>query len=506
LLFPILNLRKSAQSADRSEICANLRNLRIDIEAASPCLSGVLRLERLRSLEVFGFQRWVSALVVTILLVACASRTHAATPAEYIAAEQPSGTTLEETPSATSSLGIEPSLEPITGRLLPSRVLGRFRERIPKTGIPFIDDAAFTVAPRYYYRYRSNRDGSISEAFAAGGSVGLVTGRLFDRLRFGFAGYTSLPVYGPSDRDGTGLLRKGQKGYTVLGEAYADLKLSRSSLTIGRMRLNLPYLNDNDSRMTPNTFEAIALHSTELESLQVGIGHVQAIKPRTSSIFQSMSEAAGVPDSDRGVSVAGVRWNITDDFHVAAVDLYGWDTFNTFYFESERSFLLRQDLTLNLATQFTDERSVGEAQVGHFTAQLFGLKAEVGVGESLVVSSSFTWSAAGTDIQKPWGGSPSYNSVIISDFDSAGMKAGRLATSYDFAGVGLNGWSAASYLVFGQSPDTGGETEFGLTVDYKVPAGIFDNLWLRWRAAWNSQSGSRTVADYRVILNYSFTF
>jgi len=67
-------------------------------------------------------------------------------------------------------------------------------------------------------------------------------------------------LYAPEDRDGTLLLEPGQDGYTVLGEAFADIRIIDGlNLTIGRRGIDTPFINRNDSRMTPNTFEEIVL-------------------------------------------------------------------------------------------------------------------------------------------------------------------------------------------------------------------------------------------------------
>ena len=54
--------------------------------------------------------------------------------------------------------------------------------------------------------------------------------------------------------------------YTVLGEAYADIRIVDGlNLTVGAKGYDTPFINRNDTRMTPNTFEAIVLQGrTEL--------------------------------------------------------------------------------------------------------------------------------------------------------------------------------------------------------------------------------------------------
>ena len=58
-----------------------------------------------------------------------------------------------------------------------------------------------------------------------GGWAGLKTGYFLDHIAFGLTGYTSQPDWLLKDRDGTLLLKPGQEGYSVLGEAYADIRI-----------------------------------------------------------------------------------------------------------------------------------------------------------------------------------------------------------------------------------------------------------------------------------------
>ena len=103
------------------------------------------------------------------------------------------------------------------------------------------------------------------------------------------------------------------------------------------IQVRLAKRNGNESRMTPNIFEVIAIHSRDMEPVRFGIGHVNEIRTRTSSNFQSISEAAGAQNSDEGVSLAGIRWDISENSCLSLVELYGWETFNTLYLESERT-------------------------------------------------------------------------------------------------------------------------------------------------------------------------
>ena len=168
-------------------------------------------------------------------------------------------------------------------------------------------DTKFDAQIRSYYFDRDKYDGSESEAWALGGSVGLKTGYFRERFALGATGYTSQRLHGPEDKDGTLLLAPGQHGYTVLGELYGEFLLNEDTrLSIGRRGIDTPYLNRNDSRMTPNTFEAITLQGLYgggegQAEWRVGAGYFDEIKERNSDEFVSMATVAGAPDGvERG--------------------------------------------------------------------------------------------------------------------------------------------------------------------------------------------------------------
>ena len=127
-------------------------------------------------------------------------------------------------------------------------------------------DTKFEINLRTYFFDRHQFNGSESEAWAIGGWLGLKTGYFLDHVAFGSTLYTSQPLYAPADRSGSLLLLPNQDGYTVLGEFYADIRIIDGlNINVGAKGYDTPFINRNDVRMTPNTFEAIVLQGrTEL--------------------------------------------------------------------------------------------------------------------------------------------------------------------------------------------------------------------------------------------------
>ena len=152
---------------------------------------------------------------------------------------------------------------------------------------------------RTYYFNRTKPDDSVNEALAFGGWIGVKSGWLFDTFAMGATLYGSAPLYAPDDRDGTTLLKTGQEGYYVPGEAWGALRYKDYALLTGyRQLVDQPYINPQDNRMTPNTFEGVTLGG-KFDWVEYLVGYLWQIKPRNADEFISMSEQAGAKELER---------------------------------------------------------------------------------------------------------------------------------------------------------------------------------------------------------------
>src|SRR5688500_4977326 len=254
------------------------------------------------------------------------------------------------------------------------------RDRIREQRRQAFEDTAFDVQARSYVLDRDTYDDSEVYAWALGGSVGLKTGYFRDRFAIGLTGYTSQPIDAPDDKDGTLLLAPGQEGYAVLGEAYVQVRLTEGiNINAGRKAFDTPYINRNDSRMTPNTFEAIALQGVsgdkETGEWRFGAGYFDAIKERNSEDFVSMSDDAGAPvDVDSGVYAAGANYK-KGALSVGAIDYYSDDIINILYTEALYAFPLAEKREFRVAAQYSDQQAVGDnlLQGTDFSADQLGL-------------------------------------------------------------------------------------------------------------------------------------
>ena len=217
-----------------------------------------------------------------------------------------------------------------------------------------------------------------------------------------------------------------------------------------------------------------------------------------------MSEIAGAPGADRGTGVAGVLLGSEKKTYLGAMDQWTFDLFNTVYVQAGHNWRLTDAFALRGDVQFIDQHSVGGELIGRFDAQLYGARLAASY-RSAVLTLAFT-DTEGASIFHPFGGDPAFNSVIVSDFDQAGEQSYRIGLSYDFARLGLTGVEAFASYTHGELPHGRSEDEANATVDYRVADGPLKNLWLRLRYAHNSPSDGASTDEFRMILNYTFTF
>ncbi len=369
---------------------------------------------------------------------------------------------------------------------------------------PFFQYAEFGLQPRLYYRYLQNGSGS-QEAFAAGGSLSFTSGWWRDTLQLGITGYTTQPVFAPNRAGNTGLLRPNGDGFSVLGQAWAKVKTGPATATLFRQALQLPFINGNDSRMIPNTFEAYQLEVEPWKNLRLNFGYVAGMKPRTSANFEPMSEIAGAPQVDRGTSFAGFLLGSEERAYLGAIGQLTWDLFSCTYVQTGRTWQVSQDVEIRGDLQFINQRSVGNQLLGTFNTQLYGARLTASYAGALI-SLEVTDTADGTGIRSPFGGDPSFNSLMISNFNQAGEKSYGIGITYNFSKFGLTGLRAFASYVYGGMPTDRWEEEINATVDYRITTGALKNCWVRVRYARNASNAPVPTEDFRVIFNYSLNF
>jgi hypothetical protein len=375
----------------------------------------------------------------------------------------------------------------------------------------FFRDTKLNLNLRSFYFYRDKFDDSKSEAWALGGALSYESGYFLDHFKVGSVFYASERLYGPDDRDGTLLLMEGQHGYEVVGQLYARVKVIENNfINLYRYEYNTPYINKNDNRMTPNTFEGYTFNGAYggkdgALGFRYGGGYITKIKERNADQFKSMSQDAGA-DVKRGVAVGGGNVSYKG-FQFGAIDYYSNDIINIFYTEGSYKLHVTDRLGLLFSAQWTDQRSTGDDLLKgfSFSSNQLGLKADISYGGALLTF-GYTHTNSGEDMQNPWSGYPGYTSVQVQDFNRAGEEAFMVKASYDFTRLGLEGVTAYALFVHGwdRVASVANENEFNADIQWRPQWKFLKGLWFRGRYA-NVHQYERpndTINDFRIIVNY----
>jgi hypothetical protein len=384
-------------------------------------------------------------------------------------------------------------------------------------------DTTLNVQLRTYDLDRINFDGSESEAWTLGGSAGFKTGYFGHIAALGATVYTSQRIEGPLDEDGTKLLQPGQKPYTAIGELYGQFRLSDTIVaTVGRKAFDTPFINTQDSLMTPNTFVGYAavgtIGSADERTLRFGAGYIDQIKPRNAQDFESMATAAGAPAGvERGVYMAGANFK-AGTLAIGAIDYYSADIINIFYSEFKYVVPLPRRAALRFGAQYADQNSIGNDLLTgkSFAAHQVGFKAELALGPALfTVARTLTGigtvtgngAGSGTDMRDPWGSYPGYTNVQIESFYRAGENATMLRAAYNFPR--LTGLSVYALWVDGSAPNVKkqyAQKETDLNLKWTPQSPSWKKLTLLARYGHVSQGGptDQHEDELRLIVYYQF--
>jgi len=373
---------------------------------------------------------------------------------------------------------------------------------------PFLADTQLEARFRTYYLREDRTTDVLSEAWAMGGSIYYRSGWLADVFQAEVEGFTSQPIVAPESKGGTLLLQPVQDAYSVLGIANGKLRYQGLELTGGRLYLDLPFVNQDDSRMTPNTFEAVTLQKTG-GALKFTTGYAWSIKELNSEDFVSFSQAAGV-EEDRGLAWGGLIWDPNREFHGGVYAGAVPDLGGRAYGELGVGRELADGWHGRIDGQFTYQFDLGDDLLGDAADDTWNLAVRAATSRAGAVFRLGMAIAGANASTNFYGSSPSYVDLMQETFNRPDEKALLASLSYDFAGLGVDDLSAIVSFVagFGGKVDGGrsDRQEVDLTIDYRVSQeGWLDSFWLRVRGSWyKDQSAEHDATQVRLILRYDF--
>jgi hypothetical protein len=379
-------------------------------------------------------------------------------------------------------------------------------------------DSEVTLHFRTYYFDRLNPSPPDNAAWAIGGWVGYRTSWIGDAVRFGVVGYTSQPLWAPQDKPGSLLLTSDQDGYSVIGEAYASLKLWDQVLTGGYFQVNQPEISPTDNRMTPITYSGGSLAGT-LVGVNYFAGYLNATKPRNSEDFINFVAAANITSpASEPLYLFGLSGEPQKELRWQFSSYYVPNVLQSNYADVAWTTPLAAEYSLRLGAQTMYQKGVGEQLLtgSSFSTWSGGLKADLTTGGA-TATLAYQQTGTGSDYQTPYSGWAGYTYMIVKSFNLAGQKAWLLGGTYDFAALNAPGLMLNAAIVYGWDaikPSTGAAqpnwTEYDLTLDYRFSAKTWPEwarpFWVRGRAAYVDQGRAGDIQDYRIIVNYEWVF
>lgn len=416
---------------------------------------------------------------------------------------------LQESSPPSSVAEIRTSIERIiTGPRKRRRALiSWFHESLQELP-PFFADTQLEAHFRTYYLRQDRTNDVQSEAWAMGGSISYRSGWLADLFQVEVEGFTSQPIVAPESKGGTGLLQPVQEGYSVLGIANGKLRYEGIELIGGRQYLDLPFVNRNDSRMIPNTFEAITLQTTQGE-LKLTAGYAWNIKGRTADEFVSFTEFAGL-EEDRGLAWGGLIWDPDTNFHGGVYAGVVPDLGGRAYGEMGYGRELSDGWHGRIDGQFTYQFESGDDLLGDLAEDtwFFAIRAAASrAGAVFRLGLGFSGPNASTAF---YGSTAYYIDLMQRTFNRPEEKALLASVSYDFSGLGIEGLTAIVNFAAGFDGEVDGgrsdSQEVDLTLDYRVTKeGWMKSFWFRLRGSWlHDQGADSDGTQVRAILRYDF--
>lgn len=379
-------------------------------------------------------------------------------------------------------------------------------------------DSEVTLHLRTYYFDRLNPGDVTNAAWALGGWAGYRSGWIGDVLRFGVVGYTSQRLWGPADKGGSDLLANPQEPYSVIGESWVSLKLADQLLTGGRFLVNQPEINATDNRMTPITYSGGNV-AGKLSGVDYQLAYLNATKPKTSERFINFVEAAGINSTaSEPLWLAALAGAPSPELNWRASSYYVPNVLNSNYADVSWRTPLPADYRLQLGAQAMYQRGVGQQLLtgSSFSTWSGGLKADLSRGGA-TATLAYQQTGSGWAYQTPYSGWAGYTYMIVKSFNQAGQKAGLLGGTYDFAAQGLPGLALNAAIVYGWDAINASTraaqpnwTEYDMTLDYRFSDKRWPEwtrpIWLRARAAYVDMRSAGDIQDYRLIVNYEWTF
>jgi len=392
----------------------------------------------------------------------------------------------------------------------------RRRDRWP-TAPAFIRDTDLRANSRTYWFDEDQFGLDQPLTLTTGGWLAYQSGYLADFLQLRGALYTSQPLYANAFADETETLSPDGDGLTTLGQVNGRIKLAGQAITGGRLLVRTPYINPFDIRMIPLTFEGVVLTPQDRgpdQTFDYVASYLTRYKPLNETGFIPFSEGLGVTQ-DEGVLITGASYH-AKAWNVGFSNYWIKDTLNTAYAEVDHLLpfsLDGKDPSFRVGINALDQRTVGADLIAGAPYDTYQASARlIGSYAGFVVTFAASQTGSAASIQQPFGFGTSYTSMILTDFQQAGVHAAMLSLSYDFGMIGLEGvkvlvaWGRGEGTAIAANSGFADQEEIDFRLVYEPERGQlvglrFELEYIDWRVP-GLGLPSEDLDQFRAIVNY----
>ena len=341
-----------------------------------------------------------------------------------------------------------------------------------------LDDSAFSLGGKVHYETDESKAYGVGATFYTTNGLGVNS----------------------SNRDEVdgGFFNADKESYSILGEAYVRAKFGDTTVKIGRQELDTPLATTDDIRMVPNTYTGLVAVNNSVKNLALVGAYVTKASGRGINGFVNMQEAAGVANDD-GVPVVAAIYDGIEGLTLQFWDYYVTNVINAVYVDGEYAFNVN-GVDLGLALQYQTQSDIGDKLAGDVDANMFGMKATVGLASGTTFTIAYVDGNEGATIQA-WGSAPMFTSYFDSLTSVNGTNDESIAggIEQDLSNFGFNGGLIGAY--FGNFQADGfDQDEIDIVVGYEM-----DNIAINGVAIFvEDNKGEEGYNGYLLRANYNF--
>ncbi|MGZ5208198.1 MAG: OprD family outer membrane porin [Sulfuricurvum sp.] len=365
---------------------------------------------------------------------------------------------------------------------------------------------------------QNNAAGLDTYGTSLGGWLKYETGAWKD-VTFGMAAYVSQKIpflSGEGERVTTDFFDANGNSFIYIGEAYVNYSANDVTVHIGRQRIETPFVNGDDIRMSPNTFEATVGTYSALENTTLTAGYLYRWagfdSPQGHHEHINQFNQFGSNHDSNGVIMLGAV-----NESVENLVLQGWlyradKVTNIAYAAACYSLNFEEAKSVEFLAQYAllEENANSLGDKTGMDGKVDGVAINLNFGHYHAgIAYNRALNAAGKVAVDGLGSGPYYTSMEEMTIDGLeDAKAYQLRGEVEMSGIGMQGVNvAAAYGVFKSSPADVKITEIDLIAVYKMSDTVSTDVSYAKIEDQNNNFNAGDDAGYsRFLARFNYTF